>query len=180
MEFITDRLILRPWKMEDAEDLYMYAKDPKVGLIAGWNPHTSIENSLEIIKTVFNADETYAICLKENNKPIGCVGLMIGKESSFDLPNTQAELGYWLGVPFWGHGITTEASKEIVRHGFEDLKLDKIWCGYFDENTQSKRVQEKCGFKYQYTNENIYWEMTGQTHTEHIYCLTKEDWLMNK
>ena len=68
MEFITDRLILRPWKMEDAEDLYMYAKDPKVGLIAGWNPHTSIENSLEIIKTVFNADETYAICLKEINR----------------------------------------------------------------------------------------------------------------
>ena len=56
----TERLILRPWKEDDAESLYKYAKDPEVGPIAGWPVHTSVENSREIIKSVLSADETYA------------------------------------------------------------------------------------------------------------------------
>lgn len=59
MELITERLILRPWKETDAESLYKYAKDPAVGPIAGWPVHTSVENSLEIIRNVLSADETY-------------------------------------------------------------------------------------------------------------------------
>ena len=53
----TARLILRPWKEDDAESLFRYAHDPEVGPIAGWPPHTSVENSLEIIRTVFSAPE---------------------------------------------------------------------------------------------------------------------------
>lgn len=64
----TERLILRPWEESDSETLYKYASDPKVGPIAGWPPHTSVENSREIIKTVLSAPETYAVCLKEYNK----------------------------------------------------------------------------------------------------------------
>ena len=64
----TERLILRPWNETDAESLYEYAKDDRVGPIAGWPPHTSVENSREVIKTVLSAPETYAVCLKENNK----------------------------------------------------------------------------------------------------------------
>ena len=71
----TERLILRPWQEDDAESLYLYASDPEVGLPAGWLPHTDVENSREIIRTVFSAPETYAVCLKEDCKPIGCVGL---------------------------------------------------------------------------------------------------------
>lgn len=60
MIFETERLILRPWKESDAESLYEYAKNPEVGPIAGWPAHTSVENSLEIIRNVLSADETYA------------------------------------------------------------------------------------------------------------------------
>lgn len=60
----TERLLLRPWRESDAEDLYRYASDPKVGPIAGWPVHTSVENSREIIRDVFSAEETYAVCLK--------------------------------------------------------------------------------------------------------------------
>ena len=81
MEFTTERLILRPWKDEDAESLFEYAKDPKVGPIAGWPVHTSVENSLDIIRNVLSAPETYAICLKSDNKAIGSVGLMTPRES---------------------------------------------------------------------------------------------------
>ena len=66
----TKRLILRPWSENDAEELYKYASDPEVGPPAGWPPHTSVENSREIIRTVLSAPETYAVCLKENGLPI--------------------------------------------------------------------------------------------------------------
>ncbi len=72
----TNRLILRPWHEEDAEALYKYASDPDVGPIAGWPPHTSVENSLEIIRTVFSAPETYAVVLKDTGEPVGCCGIM--------------------------------------------------------------------------------------------------------
>lgn len=75
MILTTDRLILRPWKESDAEDLYEYAKDPDVGPIAGWPVHTSVDNSLEIIRNVLSAPEVYAVCLKENDKAIGSIGL---------------------------------------------------------------------------------------------------------
>lgn len=66
MQLTTERLILRPWAETDAEDLYRYAKDDRVGPIAGWPPHSSVDNSAEIIRTVFSAPETYAVCLKED------------------------------------------------------------------------------------------------------------------
>lgn len=68
MQLTTERLILRPWVETDAEDLYRYAKDDRVGPIAGWPPHSSVDNSAEIIRTVFSAPETYAVCLKEDNR----------------------------------------------------------------------------------------------------------------
>ena len=77
MELTTERLLLRPWQESDAESLYEYAKDPKVGPIAGWPVHTSVENSREIIREVLSAEETYAVCLKENRRAIGSIGLMV-------------------------------------------------------------------------------------------------------
>ena len=75
---ITSRLLLRPWQESDAEALYRYAKDPAVGPVAGWPPHTSVADSLEIIRTVFAAPETYAVVLKETGEPVGSVGIMFG------------------------------------------------------------------------------------------------------
>ena len=176
MEFITKRLILRPWLISDAEDLYEYAKNPQVGPIAGWPTHTSVKNSKEIIENVLAVDETYAVCMKNDGKAIGSIGLLIGQSSNLDLPDTEGEIGYWIGVPFWGQGLIPEAIKEILHHGFEDLKLDKIWCGYFDGNDKSKRVQEKCGFIYHHTNKDILWKLMDDIRTEHITCLTRRDW----
>ena len=72
----TKRLILRPWEETDAENLYEYAKDPAVGPIAGWPVHTSVENSRDIIRDVLSAEGTFAVCLKEDNRAIGSVGLI--------------------------------------------------------------------------------------------------------
>ena len=170
MILYTERLILRPWEESDAESLYEYAKNPEVGPIAGWPVHTSVENSREIIRDVLSAEETYAVCLREDNKAIGSVGLMIGKHSNLDLPEEEGEIGYWIGVPFWGRGLIPEAVQELIRHGFEDLKLKRLWCGYFDGNIKSRRVQEKCGFVYHHTNKDIYWKLMDDIRTEHITC----------
>lgn len=105
-----------------------------MGPIAGWTVHTSVENSREIIKNVLMADETYAVCMKEDNKVIGSIGLMIGKRSNIDIPETEGEIGYWIGVPFWGQGLILEAVRELIRYSFEDLNLEKLWCGYFEGN----------------------------------------------
>ena len=174
----TERLMLRPWAETDAAELYRYASDPAVGPIAGWAVHTDVENSREIIRIVLSAPETYAVVLKETGLPVGSVGLMIGKASNIGLPDTQGEIGYWIGVPYWGQGLIPEAVRELIRHGFEDLRLEMIWCGYFDGNDRSKRVQEKCGFQYHHTSENVPCAIPGLLRTEHIACLSKEMWLV--
>lgn len=180
MQLATERLLLRPWQESDAESLYEYAKDPEVGPIAGWPVHTSVENSREIIREVLSAEETYAVCLKESGKAIGSIGLMFGAASNLKLSDMEGEIGYWIGVPFWGQGLIPEAVRELLRHGFEDLELEKIWCGYFEGNIKSKRVQEKCGFTYHHTNEDIYWKLMDDIRTEHVTRMSREDFFCQK
>ena len=142
--------------------------------------HTSVENSREIIKSVFSSPDTYAIVLKETMQPVGSIGLMIGSASNIGIPDTEAEIGYWIGVPYWGQGLIPEAVREIMRHGFDDLSLEKLWCGYFDGNTKSKRVQEKCGFRYHHTREKVPCALEDVLRTEHITCLSKVEWISIK
>lgn len=81
MTLQTERLLLRSWQESDTEDLFKYASSSDIGLIAGWPVHTSIENSLDIIRNVLSVPETYAVVLKEKGQAVGSVGLMIGKKS---------------------------------------------------------------------------------------------------
>lgn len=173
----TERLLLRPWIEDDAEDLYQYAKNPEVGPIAGWPIHTSVDNSREIIKGVLSEPETYAVVLKKTGKPIGCIGLMIGEKSNIEIREDEGEIGYWIGQPYWGRGLIPEAVDELMRYAFEDLQLKKLWCGYFEGNVKSKRVQEKCGFRYHHTEENKFCSLLDDMRTEHFTCITKELWL---
>ena len=141
----TDRLILRKWEESDAESMYELCKDPDIGPIAGWPPHQSVEDSRNIIRNALNGAEAYAICLKEDNKAIGCIELKLYGGNMNDLAQNydECELGYWLGKPYWGQGIMPEAGRELLRHAFEDVEFEKVWCGYYDGNNKSKRVQEK-------------------------------------
>lgn len=173
----TPRLILRPWQEEDAEQLYKYAKDPQVGPIAGWPPHTSVENSREIIRDVLSGEHTFAVVDRETDEPVGSVGLIIGKKSNIGITEQEGEVGYWAGVPYWGRGFIPEAVQCMLRYGFETCGLHTIWCGYFDGNRKSRRVQEKCGFRRHHTNYNVKCSMLDETRTEHITCITREQWL---
>ena len=176
MTLVTERLILRCWEDSDAEDLFKYASDPDVGPIAGWPAHQSIEESRDVIRNVFNGKEAYAICLKENGKAIGAIELKLNGHTDMTDRDNECELGYWLGKPFWGQGNMPEAVKEMLRHAFEDIGMQKVWCGYYEGNTKSKRVQEKCGFEYQWTTEGVDVPLMHEKRTEYVSVMTKEDW----
>ena len=171
----TQSLILREWEDADAEDLYKYASNPLVGPIAGWPEHRSVKESLEVIQNILKAPNTFAVVLKDTNRVVGSIGLMIGKASNIGLPDDEAEIGYWIGVPYWGRGLIPEATKEIIRYAFEELKLKKLWCGYFDGNLQSRRVIEKCGFTYAYTKDDVPCQIKGLLRREHVYCLCNKE-----
>jgi [ribosomal protein S5]-alanine N-acetyltransferase len=172
----TKRLVLRPWRIEDAASLYEYAKDPRVGPIAGWPVHTSIENSKNIIKIFQSHPQTYAVCLKEDGRAIGSIGLTMGNRSNIKLGQDEAEVGYWIGVPFWGQGLIPEALTELMRYAFKELEMKRLWCGYFDGNEQSKRVQKKCGFRYQFTQKDKKWRAIRDIRIEHISSISKDEW----
>ena len=176
----TKRLILRRWEESDAESLYEYAKDPDVGPIAGWPPHKSVAESLDVIRNVFNGAEAYAICLKSDGKAIGAIELKLNGHTDLTERDDECELGYWLGKSFWGQGIMPEAVREILRHAFEDLRMQKVWCAYYDGNTKSKRVQEKCGFRYQWTTKDVDVPLMHEKRTGHVNLMTKDTWLWSR
>ena len=177
MNLKTERMVLRPWRETDAEILYEYAKDERVGPVAGWPVHQSVEESREVIRTVFAQEGVFAVTLKEDNKAIGCIGVIRGTKSNFPIGENEGEISYWIGVPFWGQGLIPEAMREVIRYAFEDLKLVNLWSGYFDGNEKSKRAQEKCGFRHHHTCPKKYYPLTGDCRIEHVSLLTYNDWL---
>lgn len=144
----TERLTLRPWTLDDLTDFYEYASVDGVGQMAGWLPHKNVEESRAILQSFIDKKKTFAIEL--NGKAIGSVG--IEKYDETELPEYRdmlgREIGYVLSKDYWGKGLMPEAVAAVVKYLFETVGLDFIVCGHFVENTQSERVQEKCGFKH--------------------------------
>ncbi|MBR6173244.1 MAG: GNAT family N-acetyltransferase [Eubacterium sp.] len=172
----TKRLILRRWEDSDAEDMYKYASDPDVGPIAGWPSHRSVDESLDVIRNVLNGEEAYAICLKEDGKAIGAIELKLNGHNDLSDRDDECEMGYWIGKPFWGQGLMPEAVREMLRHAFEDCGMRKVWIGYYEGNTKSKRVQEKCRFRYQWKSENVDVPLMQEKRTGHVSSMTKDQW----
>ena len=172
----TERLLLRPWEEADAEQLYTYAKDPRVGPAAGWPIHTSVENSRQIIQDVLSAPETYAVVLKETGEAIGSIGLKMGDATDMTNREDEAELGYWLGVPYWGQGLIPEAAQALLQYGFTTLGLSAVWCGFFTHNEKSRRAQEKCGFVFHHIEQNKPFPLIHAVYDECVTRLTVEQW----
>ena len=142
----TSRILLRPWRESDAETLYQYASDPEVGPRAGWPPHQSVEESLEIIRTIFHSDTMWAVAWKATGEAIGCVGYLPATSSNLEIADDQCEVGYWIARPYWGKGICTEAMRLVVEYCFRIKGFTLLWGTYFPDNPASGRVMEKCGF----------------------------------
>ena len=138
----TERLILRPWREDDAEDLYRWASDPLVGPAAGWPAHTSVEDSLSVLRTILMKPDTWAVTLRGSDEPVGSVGIF---PCSCALADRQPEIGYWLARPLWGKGYIPEAVRALIELCFR-RGAEAVWCAHARENDKSRRVIEKCGF----------------------------------
>ena len=174
MELYTKRLLLRPFTEEDAEDLYAYARDPRVGPAAGWTPHRSVEESREIIRTVFSEPGVFAVVEKESGKVIGSAGFT-GRHRK-ELPGPDDQIGYSLSPAWWGRGLIPEAVEELLRYGFEDLGLRTIWCDHYDGNQKSKRVIRKCGFSFRFLRMQKVPTLNNEIRLALCYALTREAW----
>jgi ribosomal-protein-alanine N-acetyltransferase len=141
----TERLRLRPLEMSDAPRVQELAGEHAVAALTTNIPHPYLRGMAERWITIhrqhFARGElaTFAIVLLENDTFIGAVSL------HFDNAHERAELGYWIGLPYWGRGYCTEAARAVVRYGFEQRTLHRISSCHFGDNTRSARVLQKLG-----------------------------------
>ncbi len=156
-ELETERLILRGWRLGDAEDLYEYAKNPEVGRMAGWEPLADKEQAIAVLKGYMEDHDVWAICLKENGKAIGHVKMTPDENRG---RYVAKYISYAISVDYWGKGYMTEAAKAVIKYVFEERKeIDMLSIFHSAENCRSRGVVLKCGFIYDCT---ISMEDTGR------------------
>lgn len=170
----TARLILRDWQDNDASDLYDYAKSPKVGPMAGWKPHDTLEESKEILAMFQREKETWALEEKNSHKVIGSIGLHHRIKETL---GECIEIGYVLSESYWGQGLMPEAVKRVLSFAFLEQGIDRIFVCHFSNNEQSKRVIQKLGFTFLMKTEQSYRSFDGTYLDELVYEMTKEDFL---
>lgn len=148
LELDEKRIKIRKLKLSDAKDIYENVKDKEI-VKWTWNiphPYSKKESIKFIRRSQYRLKKkkayTFGIVLKETDKVIGVIDLL-----KVDWKNKNAELGYWLGKKYWKKNIMTGAVKLILKFGFEELKLHRIYACTFEKNIGSKKVLEKCGFK---------------------------------
>lgn len=169
----TARLLLRPFTMDDAQAVYAYASHPEVGPPAGWNPHSSVDESRRVIETIFMPAHTLAVVRKSDGRLIGSAGYVGKHRPELGLPSE--EVGYALARDCWGQGLIPEAVEAILRHAFTAEGYAAIWAAYYDGNWRSRRVMCKCGM----TDRLSQWEKVeqlGVNRLAHYMAITKREW----
>lgn len=170
----NERLILRPWRQEDLDDFYEYAKVDGVGQMAGWLPHESKETTQMILDSFITHKKTFALEL--DGKVIGSLGIETYKEDEFpELDGLRGRsIGYVLSKDYWGKGLMPEAVKAVQSYLFDTADFDFLIVSHYVWNGQSRRVIQKSGFRYVKTIQlNTRY---GTTEDTLVYILRKEDW----
>lgn len=148
-ELATERLLLRALRPEDASAVRELAGAFEVAdktlLIPHPYPEGIAEKFIDSQATAFLNGEgvAFAITLRASGRLIGAIGLTLSR------PDSRAEMGYWIGVPFWGKGYCTEAGRAVLAYGFHQLGLNRIFSQYFSRNPASGKVLAKLGFRHE-------------------------------
>ncbi|MFH1399698.1 MAG: GNAT family protein [Candidatus Woesearchaeota archaeon] len=149
MKITGERVNLRQLEASDAKSIFKYAKDKQISLYTTL-PHPYITKDakafIELTKkhSEKKSDFELGIELKETKEIIGMMSLM-----DIDYKNKSAEVGYWIGTPYWRQGFTREALCLLLKFGFAKLKLKRIWARVMDSNIASSRLLESVGFSYE-------------------------------
>jgi RimJ/RimL family protein N-acetyltransferase len=136
--------VLRHWKPEDIENLIKYGNNPAIAryMSDGFPSPYTREKGIRFIENAIKADPLRIFAIQFQGEAVGGIGI----HPQDDIHRRNAELGYWLGEPFWGKGLVTQAVKEIVAYTFANFDLDRIFARPFGNNPTSHRVLEKAGF----------------------------------
>lgn len=148
----TRRLRFRRWRNDDADALFALAGDPRVGPAAGFPAHRDVQESRRVIRDILSRPYTFALELKETGELAGNISLRLYAGGEELLAPGEGEIGFWLGHPYWGRGLMTEALTALLAFAFERQRCTSVWCGYYEGNARSRRVQEKCGFTHHHTD----------------------------
>jgi ribosomal-protein-alanine N-acetyltransferase len=146
--------------------------------MAGWNPHRNRDESRQILEKFMEHGNVLAIEHREDRRVIGSLGMH--KPPFESLPPEQnpyphlrtCEIGYVLAKPYWGQGLMPEAVRRVQSYLFEELAADLVFVSHYDFNTQSRRVIEKCGFRFLYESEHFA-KQIGKTFLTRRYCLDR-------
>jgi ribosomal-protein-alanine N-acetyltransferase len=153
----TDRLILRPFVMADAEDMFRnWANDPEVTKYLTWAPHGRIEITREILKiwtSAYGKKDYYqwAMVIKETGDLVGSIGVV-----SYDDGNEHCEIGYCSAQKAWGKGYMTEALIAMMDYLFETVGFHRISGIHYEGNDASCKVMTKAGMTYEGTKRGYY------------------------
>ncbi len=173
----TKRLVLRPFRLEDAEDCYRnYCSDPQVTRYLTWPTYTSVEEAHERMRFMqeeYAAGRTWdwAIELKEIGQVIGGIGIVGINENA-----KSVHIGYCLGRNWWHQGIMSEAFTAIISYCFTEGGVNRIEAMHDPNNPHSGAVMKKCGLRYEGTSRQSDWNNQGICDAAH-YAILKEDWL---
>ncbi len=169
----TERLILRQWTLDDADDMFAYAKSPRVGPSAGWKPHESRAESVETIRSWLCDPAFWAIEEKASGRVIGSIGLH--RDEMYSNPQAR-KIGYVLREESWGMGYMPEAVRRLTSFAFEELCMDVLSIRHYAFNDRSRRVIEKCGYRYEGTLRRAAAIFDGSIHDERIYSMLREEY----
>ena len=173
----TSRLLLRPFCEEDLTDFFSYACHPEVGPNAGWKPHASVSETYTILRSFIRNDEVFAITLKDSGKLIGSIGLH--KDTARSVSKRQVlSMGYVLSAAHWGEGYATEAARRVLRYVFTEMENppEMISIHHGDFNTRSRRVINKCGFKFEGVTRKAMEDPWHGVSDRWSYSLTEREW----
>lgn len=173
----TARLVLRPWQLSDAADMFEYARSPKVGPMAGWKPHENLTETETILNRFIREDETWALVLRSTGTVIGSIGLHPNRQAEV---SAAREIGYVLAEPYWGKGLMPEAVRAVIDFAFTELRLDHLLVAHFPFNQQSRRVIEKCGFTWLKHLQASWQRFDGTSLDEEIYIMARETFLADR
>lgn len=141
----TSRLVLKPFAIEDGPTVEKLAGDVEVSQTTMNIPHPYPQGGGELWiaghQLAFTEGRGLTLSIWRDDQLVGAIGLMIQCEQR------MAELGYWIGRPFWGNGYCTEAAREVLRYGFEVLALDRIFARHMATNPASGAVMRKVGMQ---------------------------------
>lgn len=168
----TQRLHLRPYSEVDIPELLLLIGAREVAATTLRIPHPYTKQDAERFVASMKTDDEVrlGIRLRGEDRLIGGVGLRL------NLLHKNAELGYWIGVPYWGKGYATEAAQEMVRHGFEDMGLHRIFASHFKGNFGSGRVLAKLGMRREgCQREHV--QKWGQFIDSELYGILRSEWV---